>query len=244
MAAQNSTASNNIKKRKLQSDFDLENVIVHNCCYIEMLPDDIMLHGILQRIPKCYWPIYQYVCKKWHRVARMVISGWTNLHKLKDYKSSKKNFYELGTLGDLKIGDYYVNVMWNERLMHFIKGLCYTHNVDMIGLLKTRIYYNKYTLNYAFRQAVKTGSEPIVKLCMRWGATECFDECLEISAAKGHINIVRLMIKSGATNFDNAMDRAAFNGYMDIVRLMMECGATNIYNAMGNAAFSGHVKIV
>jgi Ankyrin repeats (3 copies) len=76
-------------------------------------------------------------------------------------------------------------------------------------------------------------SEDIFNLAMVWAA-----------AGGGHMEIVKLLIEKGATDFDWGMNEAARGGQMEIIKLMIEKGATDFNRAMANAALGGHMEIV
>ena len=61
-------------------------------------------------------------------------------------------------------------------------------------------------------------------------AVEDIDEANQrmlVAAHNGHIEIVRLMLSHGATDFNNAMEAATWGGHIEIVRLMLSHGATD-----------------
>lgn len=71
-----------------------------------------------------------------------------------------------------------------------------------------------------------------------------YDNIMAFAAEKGHIDIVRFMLKHGATDYMWSLENASYNGHIDIVRLMIEQGAKNFDWAMALAACVGHFSIV
>jgi Ankyrin repeats (3 copies) len=102
---------------------------------------------------------------------------------------------------------------------------------------------NKYIFDEAMFYAAYEGNIEIVKLMIEKGATD-FDWAILEAAEGGHMEIVKLMIENGATDFNTAMINAAEGGYMEIVKLMIEKGATDFDTAMNYAAIGGQMKIV
>ena len=101
--------------------------------------------------------------------------------------------------------------------------------------------YNIY--DCAIRYAALGGNMEIVKLMIEKGATD-FNETMYHTAKRGHIEIVKLMIEKGATDFNFCMYGAARFGNMDILKLMIEKGATNFNWALNRASYGGHTEIV
>jgi Ankyrin repeats (3 copies) len=101
----------------------------------------------------------------------------------------------------------------------------------------------KYIFNDAMIYAAKGGHMEIVKLMIEKGATN-FDWAIKYAAKGGHMEIVKLMIEKSATYFNAGMAYAAEGGQMEIIKLMIEKGATNFNWAMRSAARGGHMEIV
>ena len=98
-------------------------------------------------------------------------------------------------------------------------------------------------LNRNMYQAARDGHLDIVKILKKWGATD-FDSAMEEAARGGHFEIVKACREWGATDFDGAMAEAAFGGHLEIVKACKEWGATDFDEAMEEAASSGHLEIV
>ena len=64
------------------------------------------------------------------------------------------------------------------------------------------------------------------------------------AARNGHIEIVRLMLSHGATDFNHSMVAAARYGHIEIVRLILAQGADDFNSVMSNATHNGHIEIV
>ncbi|GAG91534.1 unnamed protein product, partial [marine sediment metagenome] len=107
-----------------------------------------------------------------------------------------------------------------------------------------KMYVNDVNIfNGAMGWAPLGGHINIVKLMIEKGATD-FNLGMFKAAIGGHMDIVKLMIEKGAHNFNLAMEGAASEGHMDIVKLMIEKGATYFNLPMKWAALGGHMDIV
>jgi Ankyrin repeats (3 copies) len=95
----------------------------------------------------------------------------------------------------------------------------------------------------AMRFAALGGNMEIVKLMIEKGSTD-FNWAMRYAAEGGNMEIVKLMIEKGAIGFNSAMLDASEGGHMEIVKLMMEKGATYFDWAMARAAEGGHMEIV
>jgi ankyrin repeat protein len=102
---------------------------------------------------------------------------------------------------------------------------------------------DEYIFDWAMYEAAKGGRIEILKLMIEKGGTD-FDLAMAGAAKGGHIGIGKLLIEKGAVNFNGAMIWAAEGGNMEIVKLMVEKGATDFDRAMNNAAKGGHMEIV
>ena len=72
----------------------------------------------------------------------------------------------------------------------------------------------------------------------------CYDLTMFFAADKGHIEIVKLMIEKGASDFEEGLYVASRNGHIDIAKLMIEKGAANYNFAMISASYEGQFEIV
>jgi Ankyrin repeats (3 copies) len=102
---------------------------------------------------------------------------------------------------------------------------------------------SKYIFGWAMAYAAEGGQIEIVKLMIEKGATD-FDWAMREAAEGGRMEIVKLMIEKGATGFNNSMIWASRGGEMEIVKLMMEKGATKFNKVMVVAARGGQMEIV
>jgi ankyrin repeat protein len=102
---------------------------------------------------------------------------------------------------------------------------------------------SKYIFDHAMDKAAYGGHMEIVKLMIEKGATD-FDGTMFEAAEGGHMEIVKLMIEKGARDFNKAMSYAAIEGHMEIVKFMIEKGATDFNSGMNHAAGGGHMEIV
>jgi ankyrin repeat protein len=97
--------------------------------------------------------------------------------------------------------------------------------------------------NMAMYYAARGGNMEIVKLMIEKGATD-FDWGMKNAANGGNMEIVKLMIEKGATDFDWGMYYASEGGHMEIVKLMIEKGSTDFDWGMRYAAYGGNMEIV
>ena len=67
-------------------------------------------------------------------------------------------------------------------------------------------------------RAAAGGHIEIVKLCKKWGATY-FDLTMIHAAREGHVEIIKLCKEWGATDFDLSMIYATERGRVDILKL-------------------------
>ena len=65
-------------------------------------------------------------------------------------------------------------------------------------------------------------------------------------AAKGHMEILKLLIEKGADNFNDAMVSAVNeeNININIIKILIEKGATNLYYALRSAIEEGNIELV
>ena len=91
--------------------------------------------------------------------------------------------------------------------------------------------------------AAKNRSLDIIKLLIKNGVTD-WNYGLWGAAEGGHKDIVKLMIKKGVTSWSPGLAGAAEGGHIDIVQLMIEKGANNWNGGLHNAALGGHIDIV
>ena len=106
---------------------------------------------------------------------------------------------------------------------------------ELRALAKERFLWGYYKLrkaelvvlleNTEMQRAARRGHINLVKLCRKRGAT-AFNEAMVSAAHGGHIDIVPLCQKWGATAFNSAMVWAALGGHIDIVALCQKWGAT------------------
>jgi len=71
-----------------------------------------------------------------------------------------------------------------------------------------------------------------------------YDCAIRYAALGGNMEIVKLMIEKGATDFNFCMYGAARFGHMDILKLMIEKGTPNYSWALNRASYGGHTEIV
>ncbi len=60
----------------------------------------------------------------------------------------------------------------------------------------------------------------------------------------GHIRLVKLAIKQGATDYNGGLRNACMSGHSDIVYFMLDKGANSYNNGLSEACYSGHIKLV
>ena len=94
-----------------------------------------------------------------------------------------------------------------------------------------------------FLEACKCGNLEIVKLMIEKGATD-WNWGMVNACGCGHFEIVKLMIEKGATDWDWGMGRACEGGHLEIAKLMIEKGAHDWNWGMRYACEGGHLEIV
>jgi Ankyrin repeats (3 copies) len=101
----------------------------------------------------------------------------------------------------------------------------------------------RYIFNKAMYYAARGGHMEIVKLMIEKGVTD-FNSGMRNAAEGGHMEIVKFLIEKGATGFSGAMAYAAKGGHMEIVKFMIEKGARDFDFTMRFAAKGGYMEIV
>jgi thiamine pyrophosphokinase len=141
---------------------------------------------------------------------------------------------------------------WKEL---FLRISFYIAKLEILGIpyIPTKGYnpeqfYKKYKdsediFDWTMSYAAEGGQMEIVKLMIEKGATD-FDSAMREAAEGGQMEIVKLMIEKGATDFDWAMNYASEGGHMEIVKLLIEKGATDFDWGMNEAARGGNMEIV
>ena len=71
-----------------------------------------------------------------------------------------------------------------------------------------------------------------------------YDTALYYAVSVGRMDIVKLMIHKGASNFNWAISDASLGGHLDMVKFFIDKGAKNFTYALGSAARGGNLKIV
>ena len=107
-------------------------------------------------------------------------------------------------------------------------------------------FYKDYGIEYIGDQlywATKEGSLDIIKLLIKDGATN-WNLGLAGAARGGHKDIVQLMIDKGAYNWYRGLTGAAKGGHKDIVQMMINEGATNWNDGLYWATRGGHKDII
>tara|TARA_R110001599_G_scaffold9946_2_gene49198 strand:- start:128 stop:733 length:606 start_codon:yes stop_codon:yes gene_type:complete len=98
------------------------------------------------------------------------------------------------------------------------------------------IFYKRYSTDrdiydLAMAYASMCGNMDIIKLMIDKGATN-FNLSLIYAAEEGYINIVEFAIDMGATNFNSGMIHAIMGGHIDMAKLMYGRGANNFQECM------------
>ena len=97
-----------------------------------------------------------------------------------------------------------------------------------------------------FDAAIETGNIEMVKLIMsrRENFSRDLNNGLESASQGGYMEIVLLMINSGARDWNRALRGASRGGHMDIVKLMIQKGADDWNSSLWDASRGGHMDIV
>jgi hypothetical protein len=70
-----------------------------------------------------------------------------------------------------------------------------------------------------------------------------YDDGLYAACEFGHIEIVKLMIEKGASDWESGLFMACEGGHMEIVKLMIEKGANDWDDGLSAACDGGHTDI-
>lgn len=197
----------------------------------------------------------------WNKIWRRDISSITNLpenpyEKYKEINRIVEN--HLSNRDITRALTYLAENGYDVWLLHLLPRKIYGNEPDyyfaltgaakggFITLIQSLIDKDtKHELNYnaGMVKAAEGGHIDIVKLMLKNGATD-YNLTMRMAARKGHMNIIKLMLSEGATIYNEALKVAAGGGYMDIVKLMLDLGANNIDDGLEYAAAGGHMNIV
>ena len=136
-----------------------------------------------------------------------------------------------------------------EIIMHeeILRKYCINNNLIKIKKVIGTDLNSNYGLildwNYGLYGACKGGHIEIIKLMIKKGATR-LDGGLYSACEGGNLDIVKLMIEKGAMWWDHGLVYACIGGNMDIVKLMIEKGATRLNCGLYSACVNGHINIV
>lgn len=89
----------------------------------------------------------------------------------------------------------------------------------------------------------KCGSMEMVRLLIEAGASD-FNLGLEAAAESGNLGAAALMLELGATELDDPFYWAARHGHFELVMLLREAGASNLQQALEGAAHGGYLRVV
>jgi ankyrin repeat protein len=154
--------------------------------------------------------------------------------------------YESGKLNNLRMLKFFLKTLPNKiSKREAFLGACEGDAVNVVHYLFPLISTDNYALHRGAYLAGKAGSHHVISfLVERFNDKPVLDDIMAGSARGMHMNIVKLMLDSGATDLDNAMSSAADGGHIDIVKLMLGLGATHFDETMSSAAEGGHIDIV
>lgn len=127
---------------------------------------------------------------------------------------------------------------------HLFLAMCYAARKGRIDIVRM-ILGRRETRNIYDQQmamAAARGYMEIVKLILEHGMGHC-NLSMIMAAGTGHIEIVKLMLEHGATNYNWAMAEAAKYGHTEIVKLMLDHGANNYGQATANAGLGGYEEL-
>jgi hypothetical protein len=91
--------------------------------------------------------------------------------------------------------------------------------------------------------ACHNGHMDIVRLMIAKGASN-WKWGLSSACRNGHMNIVQLMIATGARDWNWGLSSACYNGHMDIIQLMIDKGASDWNLGLSSACLNSHMDIV
>lgn len=122
----------------------------------------------------------------------------------------------------------------NEENISLLKTLTNQHNI---------VYY--FISDDKFVSAITTTNLEIVNLILE-KITDVEDLYLWFYTAceKGQMNIIRILIDRGFTNWNKGLEAGSKNGQVDVVKLMLEKGADEIEDALTISILNGHLEIV
>jgi len=107
----------------------------------------------------------------------------------------------------------------------------------------TNMHYGLSQIKLEFEKACEHGHLEIVKLMIDQGATN-WNNGLYIACKYGHLEIVKLMIEQGATDWNTGLEGACYSGNIEIVKLMIEQGATDWNYGLYIAFREEHMEII
>jgi len=207
--------------------------------YFTTLPSDLHIllflyfssQELLQILPEL--SKYQIILKKdfWKTIWKRDISSF--IEPSENYAEIRRKYAEIfSTLNS-----------FTERLDIFVFLTKNGYDILLYPLLMD----TNYNL-YIMRIASEAGHIQILEKlldCTKNMISHDYDDLMICAAQNGDIEIVKLMIKIGATSFDYAMSStAAHSGNIEIIDLMLEKGARDYFLTLKSAVRGNNRKIV
>lgn len=129
---------------------------------------------------------------------------------------------------------------------HSISNACASGSLEIIRLLmdkNTDDISDWCDWREGLKKACEHGHVEIVKLMIARGATN-FNECLFNACISENIEIVNILIDNGATNWDKGLQGACYIGNMNLAKIMLQKGASDLNKGLQSACSKGHFKII
>lgn len=136
-------------------------------------------------------------------------------------------FYDwdsLYTLSKDDKGNFYVNKLYIEPNYLTYKTECYELANGLFKKVNQLFELLNYDLEHKFINYCKEGNLMLVKMCLEQGVDVNADNCeaISVAAKKGHLDIVKELLKYKQNNIVRALSNASENGHLDIVKELLK----------------------
>lgn len=127
--------------------------------------------------------------------------------------------------------------------MDHIEVFLYGCESGCFETVRTNFIPDEEILNQGLYKACKHGHIDVVRLLVKNGASS-WDWGLVNACLSGDIVIVQLMIDLGARSWNSGLSQACLKGHKEIIKLMIEKGATCWHMAIINCYVGGHFDAI
>lgn len=120
---------------------------------------------------------------------------------------------------------------------------CHNGNIDVIRYLIS-LKNVRYNYQHAFRCACAHNHKDVVQLFLDMGTVD-INNGMVIAGLNNHVDLARWLISKGANeDVDNLLIWSCENGNIDIVELMIDSGAAHLNDGLRLACLRNHIDII